>query len=137
MVTRAVIDTNVIFEGLTKLGACGEIVDAWKDRKFIPCVSTALGLEYEEVLGRKFGQERARQALAALQALLGRAEFVPIYYTVRPSSPDADDDFIIDCAFNASAVIVTRNVRDFPGLEASLGIQILTPEEFITRLRGS
>ena len=65
----AVIDTNVLFEGLTKLGACSLIIDAWVDRLFIPCVSTALAYEYEEVLTNKLRPERSGRALLALQAL--------------------------------------------------------------------
>ena len=44
---RAVIDTNILFEGLTRVGACSEVVDAWDGLEFVPCVSTALALEYD------------------------------------------------------------------------------------------
>jgi predicted nucleic acid-binding protein len=128
---RAVVDTNVLFEGLTTLGDCSAVVDAWVARKFTPCVSVAVALEYEEVLTNKLGPRRTRQALAALQALLDRAEFVPIYFRTRPLSPDADDDFVIECAFNASASIVTRNVRDLRIAEDVLRIPVVTPESFV------
>jgi len=134
---RAVIDTNVLFEGLTTLGDSARVVDAWVARRFVPCVSTALALEYEEVLTNKLGELKRRKALAALQALLNRAEFVPIAYTVRPMSPDPDDDFVIDCAFNAGAAIVTHNVRHFRGLEQALRIPVLTPQAFIASLGGN
>ena len=49
-VVRAVIDTNVLFEGLTRTGAAASVVDAWVSRRFQPCISTALALEYQEVL---------------------------------------------------------------------------------------
>jgi hypothetical protein len=50
---RAVIDTNVLFEGLTKQGgACGLIVDAWRAGKIEACVTNALAFEYEDVLCR-------------------------------------------------------------------------------------
>jgi predicted nucleic acid-binding protein len=131
---RAVVDTNVLFEGLTTLGDCSAVVDAWVARKFSPCVSVALALEYEEVLTNKLGAARNRQALGALQALLDRAEFVPIHFQTRPLSPDADDDFVIECAFNASAPIVTRNLRDLRIAEEVLQIPVLTPERFLKML---
>ena len=134
---RAVVDTNVLFEGLTRRGASADVVDAWVAREFMPCVSTAMALEYEEVLGNRLGVAKRNVALPALQALLARAEFVPIFYSVRPMSPDPDDDFVIDCAFNAGAAIVTHNVKDFRGLEAALGIEVLGPAEFTARLRSS
>ena len=75
---RAVIDTNVLFEGLTYVGPSAAVIDAWAARLFQPCVSTALALEYQDVLARKLRPERADIALRAPQALLVRCEYVPI-----------------------------------------------------------
>jgi putative PIN family toxin of toxin-antitoxin system len=131
---RAVIDTNVLFEGLTKLGACAQIVDAWVERRFVPCVSTALALEYEEVLVGKLEPEKRRVAMGAMVALLNRAEYTPVTALVRPLSRDPDDDFVIECAFNGKATIVTRNIRDLAIAQEALGLDVLTPEEFLSRL---
>ena len=128
---RAVIDTNVLLEGITRKGTPGRVIDAWAARRFVPCVSTALALEYEEVLLRKFTEAKHELVLAALQALLSRAEYVPILSRVRPLSPDPDDDFVIECAFNASASVVTRNLRDFRVAETALGMVILNPDAFL------
>lgn len=128
------VDTNVLFEGLTRQGDSAVLVNAWVSGRFLPCVSLALALEYEEVLGNKLGPGKRRLAMPALQALLARAEFVPILYSVRPMSPDPDDDFVIDCAFNAGAQIVTHNLKDFRGAEEALGIGVVSPTEFIARL---
>ena len=131
---RAVVDTNVLFEGLTKRGSCGAVVDAWKEKRFVPCVSTALALEYEATLTNKLGTRKRRLAVGALSALLNRVEFIPIVYRVRPMSPDPDDDFVIECAFNANASIVTRNVKDFRIAQSALEIAVLKPSEFLVRL---
>ena len=127
---RAVIDTNILLEGFTRKGEPGRVIDAWVARRFVPCVSTALALEYEEVLLRKFGQNRHDVVRAALQALLTRAEYVPILSRVRPLSPDPDDDFVIECAFNASAIIVTHNLHDFRVAETVLKITVVTSTAF-------
>jgi putative PIN family toxin of toxin-antitoxin system len=131
---RAVVDTNVVFEGLTSLSASGQVVDAWVDRRFVPCVSTALALEYEEVLTNKLGDRKRPRALRALQALLDRAVFVPIYFQVRPASPDPDDDFVLEAAYNAGAQLVTRNLKDLLAPGKSLGIDVRTPEQFMKTL---
>jgi len=56
---RAVIDTNVLFEGLTRQGgAPGLIIDAWFADLFQPCVSNALAYEYLDVLSRKLSEPR-------------------------------------------------------------------------------
>ncbi len=59
MSIRVVIDTNVVFEGLTrKGGACGLIVDAWYAGLFTVCISNTLAYEYDDVLSRKFSKHR-------------------------------------------------------------------------------
>lgn len=55
---RVVIDTNVVFEGLTKQGgACGLIIDAWRAGLIKACVTNALAYEYEDVLARKLSAD--------------------------------------------------------------------------------
>lgn len=121
IVIRAIVDTNVLFEGLTRLGSAAEVIDAWADRRFLPCVSTALALE---------------SALMALQALLVRCEYVPIYYSYRPASRDPGDDFIVDCVLNSQAMLITNNVRDFADASRHLGFKVLQPTEFMLALAG-
>lgn len=130
---RVVLDTNVLFEGLTKQGgACGLIIEAWYAGVLTVCVSTALAYEYEDVFARKLSTARWQ----ALQPILGRlldthVEFINIYFSWRPSSPDPGDDSVIDCAMNARASVITANVRDFERAQHILGLQILAPVEFI------
>lgn len=128
------IDTNVLLEGFTRKGTPGRVIDAWAARRFVPCVSTAMAQEYEEILLRKFGESRRDTVLAALQALLTRAEYVAILSRVCVLSPDPDDDFVIECAFNASACIVTHNTRDFHVARAALGVTVLNSAEFLKLL---
>ena len=134
---RAVVDTNILFEGLTKVGAAGTVIDHWVARRFLPCVSTALALEYEEVLTNKLSAGKRERALTALPALLNRAEFVPIPYRLRPLSPDPDDDFLIECAFHANAVIVSANLRDLLMPSRSVGVTVHTAERLLLLLKES
>jgi hypothetical protein len=66
--------------------------------------------------------------------LLTQARFVPIFFLWRPMSPDPGDDHVIDCAMNAGVPVVTANVQDFRQAERSLGLVVLTPVDFVTRL---
>ncbi|HEX8998934.1 MAG TPA: putative toxin-antitoxin system toxin component, PIN family [Blastocatellia bacterium] len=135
---RAVIDTNVLFEGLTKQGGvCGLIVDAWLNEDFSACTSMALEYEYADVLTRKLSPVRWQKLSTVLGLLLDLAEPTRIYYTWRPSASDPGDDFLVDCAMNANALIVTRNVRDFRLASRDLGIQIQTPEQFAATLTAA
>jgi len=135
-VIRAVVDTNVLFEGLTRLGPAADVIDAWVGRRFRPCVSTALALEYQDVLARKLRPERGDSALMALQALLVRCEYVPIYYSYRPASRDPGDDFVVDCVLNSQAMLITYNVRDFADAARHLGFKVLQPSELMLALAG-
>ena len=133
---RVVIDTNVLFEGATKRDtAPGWIVDAWLAGLFQPCVSDSLVYEYVEVLSSKLSRQRWAKARPLLRELLARAHPVVVYYSWRPSSPDPGDEHVVDCAMNARALLVTSNVRDFRRAQARLGLSVLTPVEFLKKLR--
>jgi putative PIN family toxin of toxin-antitoxin system len=132
---RVVIDTNVIFEGLTrKDGAPGLLIDACMAGLLQICVSNALAYEYMDILSRKLSAQRWETLRPVLGCLLKGAEFITVHYSWRPISPDPGDDHVIDCAMNGAAKVITLNVRDFKQAEASLGLEVLTPEEAIAAL---
>lgn len=132
---RVVIDTNVLFEGLTKQGgAAGLIIDAWRAGLLRVYVSNALAYEYADVLSRKLSAVRWQRLKPVLGALLAQVEFAPIYYSWRPSSPDPGDEHVIDCAMNAGATVISSNIRDFQLAKRTLGLRVLTPVEFLSQL---
>ena len=132
---RAVIDTNVVFEGLTKSNSASTLIlRAWQSKLFQPCVSLALQYEYYDVLSRKLSPQRWQRVQPALGSLLQIARPIIPHYLWRPISPDPGDDFVVDCAMNAKAWVVTYNVRDFALAKLELGLAILTPQEFLGQL---
>ena len=99
---RVVIDTNVVFEGLTKQGgAAGLVIDAWSAGLLTVYVSDALAYEYVDVLSRKLSEKRWQTLRPVLGKLLDLCQFAAIYYSWRPTSPDPGDDLVVDCAMNA------------------------------------
>ena len=79
---RIVIDTNVLFEGLTKQGgAAGLVIDAWLAGLLTVCVSTALAYEYVDVLSRKLSEKRWQRLQPVVGKLLNLSQFVAIYYS--------------------------------------------------------
>jgi predicted nucleic acid-binding protein len=78
--------------------------------------------------------ERWQRIQPVLGKLLDQAEFVTVYFTWRPSSPDPGDEHIIDCAMNAGATVVTSNTRDFQKAKQTLGLRVITPVEFAKQL---
>lgn len=132
---RVVIDTNVVFEGLSKQGSAASfVIDAWLAGLIQVHVSNALVYEYEDVISRKFSTARWQKLKPVLEILLSRSQFTKIYYSWRPTSPDAGDDLVIDCAMNANAIITTANLRDFRSARESLGLSIMTPTELVIKL---
>lgn len=129
---RVVIDTNVVFEGLTKKnGASGLIIEAWLAGFIDVFVSNALVYEYVDVLSRKLSMRKWEMAQTALRTLLAQAHFKVIYYSWRPSSKDPGDEFVIDCVMNANAILVTYNQKDFREAQRDLKIYVLRPEQFV------
>lgn len=129
---RVVLDTNVVFEGLTNRdGLCGVIVEAWRYSLIDVFVTDKLAYEYEEVLSRNLSAQRWLLIKGALGELLGQATYVDPFFSWRPSSPDKDDEMVIDCAMNANALLVTSNIRDFIFAHNHLGLQLMTPKQFV------
>lgn len=132
---RVVVDTNVVFEGLTKQGgAAGLLIDSWLADLLEVYISNALAYEYVDVLFRKLSKSRWLELQPVLKALIGKTKYTPIYYSWRPTSPDPGDDLVIDCGMNAAAIVVTFNIKDFRRAQESLGLQIITPTELLIKL---
>lgn len=133
---RVVIDTNVLFEGLTKRsGSCYTIVQGWDQGLFEVMVSHPLLLEYQDVLARKLSPKRWELVRPVLARLLSKVTEAHVYYRWRPTSPDPSDDFVIDCAMNSNARLITYNMKDFRSAQKSLGLRVMTPTEFVHLLK--
>jgi predicted nucleic acid-binding protein len=134
---RVVIDTDVVFEGLTKRGGvAGLIIDAWLAGLLQVCVCDTLAYEYADVLSRKLSEARGQRLKPVLGTLLAKAQFVVVHYSWRPISPDPGDEHVIDCAMNAGATVITWNVRDFRTARETLGLRVITPVEAVIQLAG-
>lgn len=130
-----VVDTNVVFEGLTKQGSASSlIVTAWLSDSLNVHASNALAYEYESILSNKLSSTRWQQTKPILRRMLTYIQFVPIYYSWRPLSPDPGDEHVIDCALNANAAVITANLGDFRKAQAEVGLSVLSPVEFINLL---
>jgi predicted nucleic acid-binding protein len=132
-----VLDTNVLVSGLrSALGASNAVLVRLAHGDFRIAVSTALGLEYEDVLNRPdlLSTYSPFQIAAFLDSICAVAEESYIYFKWRPFLPDPKDDLVFECALAAGAThIVTHNGKDFQGSEA-LGISVVTPGQFLAIL---
>jgi putative PIN family toxin of toxin-antitoxin system len=138
---RVVLDTSVIVAGLrSRLGASNRLLELVAGQRVVPLVTTALFLEYEEVL------KRPEQRLATgmdekdiagfMAALASAAEPIEVHFLWRPQLADPDDEIVLEAAVNGRATaIITHNVRDFESAAREFGIEVVTPGKFLTRLK--
>ncbi len=129
------IDTNVLFEGLTRRHSASTLViDAWLSGLLDVVISNALAYEYFDVLTRKLSLDRWRQIEPVLSALLDQARWTAIHFSWRPNSPDPADEHVIDLALNGNAAVVTANVADFRRAALDLGLMVLQPVDLVQLL---
>lgn len=108
---RAVVDTNLIISGTAaSSGAAFELLEAWRDGKYILVTSPHILAEVNDVFLRPkiqsafgFTDEDAQNVM---KTLLNQA-YVTAGTTVSPIvSPDPDDNMFIACAIEGSAHIL-------------------------------
>src|ERR1700691_2167011 len=94
---RLVVDTSVIVAGLrSQLGASNRILALVAEGRLIPLVTTALFLEYEDVLNRseqRLATGMSKEAvLGFLAAMASAAEAVDVHFMWRPQLSDPADE---------------------------------------------
>lgn len=137
---RAVLDTSVLVAGFrSRLGASNQLLQRVAKGRLRPLVTTALFLEYEDVLLRAeqrqvtgMSEDDVRDALAAFASA---AEAVEVHFRWRPQLADPSDELVLEAAVNGRAdVLVTHNLRDFQRAASKFKLKILTPQECLKEI---
>lgn len=129
-----VLDTNILVSGLkSSKGASNAVLRMAALRHFPVAISTALALEYEDVLRRPgllpmYSLETIDDFLDSYCAV---AKECFIYFRWRPFLKDPKDDLVFECALAAGAThLVTHNTQDF-GPAVDFGISVMTASRFL------
>lgn len=138
---RVVLDTSVLVAGLrSQLGASNRVLALVAEQRLVPLVTTALFLEYEDVLNRPEQRLATRMekesVVGFLAALASAAEPVDVHFTWRPQLADPADELVLEAAVNGrAAAIVTHNVRDFLPAARDFAVEVITPSVMLRRMR--
>ena len=140
MAIRVLLDTSVVRAGFTSnAGASRRLLHAALTGKVTAIASTALMLEYEDVLLRPETLARAgvsaQDALGFLNGLCAVSRPVTVRVRWRPQSSDSGDDLVIDAAVNGLAdAIATFNLRHLQAPAARFGIAAELPADILRRI---
>lgn len=138
---KIVLDTNVLVAATrSRRGASFELLSCLPDPRFQIALSVALYTEWQDVITRPehllpgIGPEDVQGFLRYLASV---AHLQDVYYLWRPFLRDPDDDMVLECAVaSGSRYLVTHNLRDFQRI-TELGVQPVTPAEFLALLRST
>ena len=132
-----VLDTNVLVSGLCRF----EEYPSYKILKSVQkgetpiALTKKLFLEYESVLNREeildLIDSTKDEIAMILDALLSIARESEPYYLWRPNLQDEADNFILEIAITTSAILITKNIKDFISGDLKFpNLIIMTPEQF-------
>jgi hypothetical protein len=140
-VLRVVLDTNIFVSSLlVKEGLPAQVLDAWRERKFLLATSPTLVSEIQSTLNyphirRKYNI--TNKDVNQLITLLAEDALVVAGDTeaVSGSVPDDPaDEAVLACALDAVADLVVSGDRHLLDLAEYRGIRILTVREFMEKL---
>lgn len=137
--TKVIIDTSVWISTLmSKDGKSKDIIRMALQEKIIPQISSALFLEYEDVMARQDIQTQCKldrdEQIELFEAYLSTCRWVNLYFLWRPNLKDENDNFLIELAVASNTkYLITYNKKDFLNAQLQFDIEVLTPEEFIQK----
>lgn len=134
MPLQIVLDTNVLVSGLrSQRGAAYKLLRMLNDQRWQINISTALLLEYEDVLKRPgmvpgISDQAIDVFLDGICAIANRQN---IFYLWRPLANDPKDDFLLELAVRSNTdFLITYNKRDLRAA-SQFGIRLVTAKEFL------
>lgn len=123
----------------SRRGASNRLVELIALGRLRPLASTALFLEYEDVLLR--AENRLATGLSGenverfLAAFASASEGVEVSFRWRPQLGDPNDELVLEAAVNGQAdALVTHNIRDFQAAARVFDLRVLLPREMLKEL---
>jgi uncharacterized protein len=111
-----VLDTNILVRILSSKSDYHFVFQDFLSGKYQIAVSTDILLEYEEIIGQKYGIQTATFLLGALNVLPNVA-FITPFYQWNLITNDPDDNKFADCAILANANCLVTADKHFNHLK--------------------
>lgn len=134
------MDTSLVVAALrSRRGASNRLLELVALRRLRPLLTTALFLEYEDVLLRP--EHRLVTGMTAddvsgfLAAFASAAEAVEVNFRWRPQLRDPNDELVLEAAVNGRAqALATHNVGDFKEAARLFMLRVLLPRDLLKEL---
>ena len=134
---RVVIDTNVIVSGiLSRQGATAEILNAWRERRFLLLSSPAIVAEIRAVLRYPRIHRKYPLTDAEIDQVISLIEhdalLVPGSADVAGSVPaDPKDEMFLACALDDQAEVIVSGDHHLLDLGVYMEIPIIAARQFL------
>jgi putative PIN family toxin of toxin-antitoxin system len=134
---NVVADTNVVVSAIFWPGESRQCLALWARRRFHLAITVPVFDEYSEIarrLARRIPEVNPEPWLDWIERKAKVYEPVPLG---KPRSRDADDDPFLACALACGAKTIISRDEDLLVLEKPFGIEIVTPRQFLAKMRAS
>ncbi len=131
---KVVIDTNIMFSASFG-GNPGKVIELWKGRKLVLCVSQEILSEYIRVLKKaRFTADDLKEILS-LFTEPGKTALVKPTRHFKAVKEDPGDNKFLDCAVKAEVDYIVSGDKHLKKLKEFEGIKILSPDSFLKKLQ--
>ena len=138
---RVVIDTNVIISGiLSHKGAPAELLNAWRERRFLLLSSSAIVAEVRAVVQYPHIRDKYQLSDDEIEQTMTLLEHEALLVAgdadVAGSVPDdPEDEMFLACALDGQADVIVSGDHHLLDLDSYQDIPIITARQFLDQLR--
>lgn len=133
--SKLVVDTNVLISSFISAGSPRVVLTRIRDRLDLLCLSPPIIEEYLIVLERAGIAEAHLASLFSLFQDPDHVLFVLSSQRVEIIRDDPSDNMFLECAVAAGADYLISGDRHLKSLKSFQGIEIMSPREYIVRVR--
>jgi putative PIN family toxin of toxin-antitoxin system len=128
---RIVLDTNVLASGLLFSGPPAAILVAVESGRVSLVLTPEVIEEYSRVVEILLNQYPRIGASEALDRVIASGEIFAPVALLKPACSDPDDDKFFACALAGKAKIIVSGDKHLRNVSGSLGVDVLTPRDFV------